>query len=78
VISACGAVVIVARGYDSSGTNAHGHATTHIGSAVNAGSAISAAAIDACHVNTASSIDGSICQGIGGKTCDAENGSHGD
>jgi hypothetical protein len=50
VISACGAIVIV-RGYysctDGSGTDAHTHATTHIGSA------ISAAPIDATHMNTA-------------------------
>lgn len=48
--NAKGAIVIV-RGYysctDGSGTDAHTHATTHIGSA------ISAAPIDATHMNTA-------------------------
>jgi hypothetical protein len=81
-MSACGAVVIVAWGYDSSGANAHGHATTHIGSAVNAaainGAHVNAPAIDASRVNTASPLDGPICQCISGETCDAEDGSRGD
>ncbi len=76
VISAYDAVVIVAWGYDGcadgSGTNAHGHTTAHVSSAMNA------AAIDAPHVNAAPAIYGSIGQGISGKTCDAENGSRGD
>jgi hypothetical protein len=57
VISARDAVV-VAWGYhcctDGSGTNAHTHATAHIGSA------ISAAPIDAAHMNTADANSASI------------------
>jgi hypothetical protein len=55
VISTRGPAIIV-WGYrcctDGSGTQAHAHATTHVGSAISA-SAISAAAINASNANTA-------------------------
>jgi hypothetical protein len=51
VISACGAVVIACR-TDGSGTNAHGHATAHIGSASNA-AMIDAAGMDTAYAATA-------------------------
>jgi hypothetical protein len=51
VISACGAVVIACR-TDGGGTNANGHAPTHIGSAM-MDTMISARMVDAAYAATA-------------------------
>jgi hypothetical protein len=85
-ISACDAIVIIVWGYDGctdgSSSDAHGHTTAHVGSAINPAaidaSRMNAPAIDTPRVNTTRSICGSIGQSIGGETCDAENGGRGD